>query len=152
MSSVVHESREGVEFELYLNETTGVITVGFYEDVEEERNFPFTVFDGSLAYPALRSGYNHQVDATTEFQEFLVDCQASMQTSSTRVMCFSNHSIFCEFGYDPDDGYYLCIRPLEESSAFEVCEEDMNDFVNTFEKWLRETRYWLITHEGGFIK
>lgn len=142
MSSFVHEAANGTEWEFYLNEASGVVTMAVLEEDQPSKPFPISAYNGSLPYPALKSGFNTQTVALVKLEIFLVDILNQFEEEITTSRSYSNDNFKIVFGFTIWDGFVIYVHDFNSYTKIRISQCEIADVLQTLIAWLDKTITW----------
>lgn len=142
MSSFVHEAANGNELVFHLNEASGVVTMVI--DNEDQKAIPHAVsiYDGSLPYPALKSGFNTQTVALVKLEIFLVDILNQYEEEITTSRSYINDNFKIVFGFTIWDGFVIYVHDFNSYNKIRISQCEIADVLQTLIAWLDKTIKW----------
>lgn len=142
MSSFVHEAANGTEWEFYLNEASGVVTMAVLEEDQPSKPFPISTYNGSLPYPALKSGFNTQTVTLVKLEIFLVDILNQYDEEITTTRSYSNDNFKIVFGFTIWDGFVIYVHDFNSFTKIRISHSEIADVLQTLIAWLDKTIKW----------
>lgn len=150
MSSFVHEDARGNEFNIHLNENTGVVTMIVDSEDTYTRPKPIGIYDGSLAYPAMRSGFHSQTETLVRLEIFINEVNEQFSEGILRTRHWENDHIRIAYGY-MGNGLVINITSFDNFESVLVEEHELEDFLKTLLDWLDKTINWCTNIEEGVL-
>lgn len=142
MKTFIHESEDGKELEFCLNEQTGVVTMAVLEEDQPSKPFPISAYNGSLPYPALKSGFNAQTVTLVKLEIFLVDILNQYEEEIATTRSYSNDNFKIVFGFTLWENFTIYIHDFNSFNKIQISDKDIVDVLQTLIKWLDETITW----------
>lgn len=142
MKTFIHESADGKELEFCLNEQTGVVTMGILEEDSDVKPQPFSTYDGSLPYPALKSGFNSQTVKLVRLEIFLVDILNQYEEGIITTRAYTTNNCEIIFTHTPQYGFKINVKDFNSFNHLWIIDSEIVDVLQTLIKWLDETIGW----------
>lgn len=142
MSSFVHEAFNGNEWEFYLNEASGVVTFSITSEDNWAKPAPVSIYDGSLTYPTLPSGFTTQILKLQRIQRWFTEIYDTYQQELITSATFSDINMKFTFGYNYTDGYTMKIVDFNSWEHVIVTEQELDDVICVLIDWLDRTIQW----------
>lgn len=142
MSSFVHEAFNGNEWEFYLNEASGVVTFCITAEDNWGKPAPVSIYNGSLAYPALPSGFNTQLFKLQRIQRWFIEIHDQYQQELITARTFIDDNMKFTFGYTATDGYTMKIVDLNSWEHVVITEQEIEDVLCVVIDWFDRTIKW----------
>lgn len=142
MSSFVHEAANGNELVFHLNEASGVVTMVIDTEDQPTIPHPISIYDGSLPYPALKSGFNVQTMQLVRIELFLMDVLNQQKGIDIASRSYTTDNMEIVFQYDNQYGYQMSVKDFNSFTTLWIVQSELQDVLETWIAWLDKTIGW----------